>query len=162
MSLLVTFTVVGVDGVVSAVGASVVAGEELTLAAEVLFVDVVAPEVVVVSTLVDMSVLAVLVLEATASSELGAELVEPSADCEFGVLVERPDNGIGAANKQATSAKIGRIVVRGGGGRGTRPNSPCTSCPAPPYPTACLPGEFSLLYLLIYVHQISILRPHKN
>lgn len=140
----VTFTVVGVDGVVGAVDASVVAGvEELTLAAGVLFVDVVAPEVVVVSTLVDrVSVLVsvlVVVLEATASSELGSELVEPSTERDvFGVLVERPDNGIGAANKQATSAKIRRIVVRGGGGKGGPPEFSVHVVPRPAV-SNCLP-----------------------
>lgn len=107
--------------------------------------DVVAPEVVVVSTLVDIvSVLVVLVsvlvvvLEATASSELGSELVEPSTDCVFGVLVERPDNGIGAANKQATSAKIRRIVVRGGGGKGDPPEFSVHVVPRPAV-SNCLP-----------------------
>lgn len=104
--------------------------------------DVVAPEVVVVSTLVDrVSVFVVLVsvLEATASSELGSELVEPSAEGDvFGVLVERPDNGIGAANKQATSAKIRRIVVRGGGGKGDPPEFSVHVVPRPAV-SNCLP-----------------------
>lgn len=136
----VTFTVVGVDGVVGAVDASVVAGvEELTLAAGVLFADVVAPEVVVVSTLVDIVSVLVVVLEATASSELVSELVEPSAEGDvFGVLVERPDNGIGAANKQATSAKIRRIVVRGGGGKGDPPEFSVHVVPRPAV-SNCLP-----------------------